>query len=130
MASFWAEHQRDDGDFDCPTEGCGRVLKVRVSNTAKNPNRQFVSCAKDFGGCGLFCFTDERPKFGGGKSAQKRARPGGNGYSGQLAVVETPEAARIPSDVEVQLARLATAVDRVEQELRAVKTLLEKQQTK
>lgn len=126
MATFWAEHQREDGDFDCPGEGCGRVLKARMSNTAKNPNRQFVSCGKDFGGCGLFCFTDERPKFTGGKQAQgaqKRARAAG--YSQQLAVVENDQVARIPAEVEVQISRLATAIDRVEQDLRAVKALLE-----
>jgi len=46
-------------EYQCPW--CPRQLKCKVSNSANNPGRSFVTCDKKFGGCGLFCFLDAEP---------------------------------------------------------------------
>jgi hypothetical protein len=83
-STFWqTQHNKTTGNFDCPW--CQRELKSKLSTSAKNPNRVFVSCNKDFGGCGLFSFLDDAPnesfnpnkKFGGQKRARSDA-PGTN----------------------------------------------------
>ena len=129
MDSFWESRQTDEG-FTCPGEGgnCQRVIKLKTSNTAKNPGREFVACSKDFGGCGLFCFLDERPRLGGGGGGKGGAsaakRPRRPGVSDQLTIVENDNVARVPSEAELQLARLQTSCDRIEQQLREIAALL------
>jgi len=88
---YWNQkYHADRAMFECPW--CQRDLKSKLSTSAKNPNRAFVSCNKDFGGCGLFSFLDDRPneafnpnnKRGGGGGA-KRARSEGTNIVGPVA---------------------------------------------
>ena len=54
--AFWtARFNAESKMYKCAW--CDRDLKSKMSNSAKNPGRGFVSCSKDFGGCGLFCFN-------------------------------------------------------------------------
>lgn len=82
---------------------CPRELKSKMSNSAKNPGRGFVSCAKDFGGCGLFCFLDSKPddKFRQ-QQGEKRARaePSGTNIVGPVAAAM--------GDTDKRVAELAT----------------------
>ena len=109
VCKFWAD-RRDGADYCCPD--CNRALKVKMSNTAKNPGREFVSCSKNFGGCGLFCFMNEEPrKVGGGfkrprdNNAPTPPRAGGTNVMGPVAAT--------PGTHELRLAELATAVDKL-----------------
>ena len=74
--AYWqARYNAATGMFGCPW--CNRELKVKMSTSAKNPNRPFVSCNKDFQGCGLFSFTDDTPNEAfnpNKKQGQKRAK--------------------------------------------------------
>ncbi len=46
--TYWTERFiADTGMYTCPD--CARDLKPKMSNSAKNPGRTFVSCSKDFG---------------------------------------------------------------------------------
>lgn len=78
MNAFWLK-QRDEatGNYTCPTKGCGRDLKVKLSNSAANPGRSFVSCDPKFDGCGRFCFTDEAPNPKFEKKLEAAAKNGG-----------------------------------------------------
>ncbi len=57
--AYWQEKVLQNGNYQCPW--CPRDLKAKLSNSAKNPNKLFVSCSQDHGGCGLFCFLDSEP---------------------------------------------------------------------
>jgi hypothetical protein len=92
--------------YECPW--CQRELKAKMSMSAKNPNRVFVSCNKDFGGCGLFSFVDDQPnesfnpnKKQGGQG-QKRAKTEGTNIVGPVV--------NQPAVHEQRLAELAAEV--------------------
>ena len=58
---------------------CGAPCEKRVSNSAKNPGREYWRCT----GCNNFVgWTDGKNNFGGGGA--KRARGGGGGGGGGL----------------------------------------------
>lgn len=61
MNKFWLDRRTADGNYTCPTNGCGRDLKMKTSNSVANPGKTFVSCDTKFDGCGLFCFTNDEP---------------------------------------------------------------------
>lgn len=90
--------------YDCAW--CDRELKPKMSNSAKNPGRSFVSCSKDHGGCGLFCFLDEqvndkfRPKDASAAAPTKRAKVDGTQVIGSIN--------QQPNAVEQRLAELCT----------------------
>lgn len=84
---------------------CDKHLKAKISNSEKNPGKVFVSCSKDYGGCGLFSFLDAPPndKFKpGGGGAQKRGRAPAQSLAGPVAAA--------PPNWALQLAALATQV--------------------
>lgn len=103
---FWLNLKRDDG-YECPW--CQRNLKVKVSNSAKNPARSFVSCSKDFGGCGLFSFMDARPddrfKPGAERPTKKGKTDGISGGTQVLGGIAAP-----PEAGAQRLAELTTEV--------------------
>ncbi len=84
---------------------CDRMLKAKVSNSAKNPGRTFVSCSGDHGGCGMYSFLDGAPneKF----RQAKRARPDDAQTQGTNLV--GPIFAQ-PSATDERLAALATEI--------------------
>ena len=104
------------GVYQCPW--CSRDLKPKMSNSAKNPGKTFVSCSKDHGGCGLFSFLDQTPneKFNpnkGGDTKRARTEPTqGNAIVGP--VVNRPDAH------EVRLAELAAKMDSFATDLRKI----------
>ena len=99
---FWQnKFNAGNGMYGC--SDCSRDLKPKMSNSAKNPGRTFVSCSKDFGGCGLFSFIDEEPRFAGGKATGvKRAKPEGTSVIGPIS--------NAPSAHEERLAELVTEI--------------------
>lgn len=98
---FWKTRATGDGKYQCT--GCTFHLKPFQSKSVKNPGRWFVSCNKEKGGCGVFSFLDEEPKFPQG---QKRARTGGNNYTGPIAAA--------PNVLEERVAQLSTQVQTLE----------------
>lgn len=115
---FWSDRfNAAQGYYDCPW--CDRTLKPKLSNSAKNPGKTFVSCAKDFGGCGLFCFVDAVPndKFKPGaqqgvKRERSPPRAGGSNIVGPI--VNRPDA------TETRIAELAAAIDRLTTKVDAI----------
>lgn len=111
---YWTQRfNAQAGSYDCPW--CARVLKPKLSTSVKNPGKTFVSCSKDFGGCGLFSFLDSPPneKFnpnGGGGGGVKRERsveaasaPRGTNIVGPIV--------NAPNVTEQRLADLAAKID-------------------
>ena len=119
MAStFWQQaFNGDTKQYTCPW--CARGLKSKVSNSAKNPGRSFVSCSKDYGGCGLFCFLDAMPDDkhrpnATGDNSSKRARTdsprtGGNNVIGPIADAPSAHEARL-ADLAAKIDQLATVI--------------------
>ena len=117
---YWTEKfQAATGTYQCPW--CNRDLRSKISQSAANPGKQFVSCDKKFGGCGMFCFTDALPneKFNPNKGGVKRERseepqprPGGNNIVGPIVSA--------PNVTEVRLAELAAKVDGLASVLREI----------
>lgn len=103
-SQYWVDRYVAQSDmYDCPW--CPKQLKAKLSGpTAKNPNKEFVSCNKSYGGCGLFCFTDSEPneKFNPGNKRQKVEAAGTN-IVGPVAMA--------PGVHEQRLAELATKID-------------------
>jgi hypothetical protein len=102
---YWAGFASGD-KFGCPW--CGLLLKKMVSGAAsKNPGRAFVSCNKDYHGCGLFCFLDDKPneKFNPNNKTGGNKRPAGTTLAGPVA--------KAPSVQEDQLARIQTDVTKI-----------------
>ncbi len=122
---FWQGQAKGDGDYTCPW--CNRDLKSKLSNSAKNPGKVFVSCSADFGGCGLFCFIDKVPddKYkpkNNATSTTKRARPeaeGGTQLIGGIAALPNGSEKRL-ADLLAEVARLATLVERISTDLAKV----------
>jgi len=121
--TFWAARFKADvGNYDCPW--CDRVLVPKISKSAANPGKTFVSCSKDFGGCGLFSFLDAPPneKFNPNKKQGfKRTkgeddadapRPGGSNIVGPIV--------NAPNVTETRLADLAAEVAGLRSELKLV----------
>jgi hypothetical protein len=114
---YWQKLSNGDGTYGCPN-GCStdngnpKTLKPKVSNTAKNPGKVFVSCSKDYGGCGLFCWITEtpHPKALQRKQGEKRQRQNGEGNF-------TRGNAAMPSNVEKLLADLSAKVDALDAKL-------------
>ena len=100
------------GMYACPW--CQRELKPKLSNSAKNPGKTFVSCSKDFSGCGLFSFLDAIPdeKFNPFTKQQglKRAKP--DAPPSQGTNVMGPVVNQ-PNVHEVRLAELSAKMDAV-----------------
>lgn len=114
---FWEERfDKTTGMYKCPA--CARDLKAKQSNSEKNPGRFFVSCSKDFGGCGQFGFIDEEPRFVKGPAPSKRARASeaGTNLVGPIAAA--------PGAHETRLADLTAEVAGLRTELRQVHELL------
>ena len=123
MADFWRQRfNTNDNTYECPW--CHRGLKSKLSKSAKNPDKVFVSCAKDFGGCGLFCFLDSVPNDKFKPNTNKRPKtdddpqPGGNNVIGPI--VNNPDVH------EVRLAELAAKVDNLASQLGKVEEGLRK----
>lgn len=75
MDDFWTQcYDAARDDFPCPE--CSKAMKQRTSNTPKNPGRSFVSCNDKYGGCGFFCWTDQKPR-GGAKRQRVTVNTGG-----------------------------------------------------
>lgn len=98
--SFWQQRFNSQVQmYDCST--CSKQLKPLVAGAhTKNAGRSFVSCSKDYGGCGLFCFLDDEPRA----FAPKRAR--GDGGTNVIGPV-----ANAPSVTDERLAELIAKVD-------------------
>lgn len=126
MNKFWLDRRDANGNLTCPTNGCGRDLKVKLSNSAANPGRSFVSCDTKFDGCGRFCFVDEAPnpkfekkleaaaKNGGGNKRERADTDDGNGGNSKNFRVEgtsvTGQVAYPPSVTDARVADLANEV--------------------
>lgn len=112
MASceFWnTRFDRNSNMYNCPW--CDRQLKARISQSEKNPGKTFVSCSKDHGGCGLFCFLGEEPNDKFKPGAAKRPRGGGNGQSFVGAVAAAPPQALVEvAKLQTETADLRAAV--------------------
>lgn len=90
------------GTYTCPW--CDRDLKPKVSQSAKNPGKSFVSCSRDYGGCGLFSFLNDQPNEKFKPNGNKRGRAeGGNNIVGPIV--------NRPSVTDERLAELATKID-------------------
>lgn len=102
-ALYWTDrYDANTQMYACPEEGCGKTLKCKLSNSAKNPGRTFVSCSSDYGGCGMFCFLNEEPKYLG-RNNNKKARTD-NGTQVLGPIVNQPQVH------EQRLGELATEV--------------------
>lgn len=133
MNKFWLDRRDANGGITCPTNGCGRELKVKLSNSAANPGRSFVSCDTKFDGCGRFCFVDEapNPKFEkkleaaakGGSNKRERTDDGSEGGNSKNYRVEgtsvTGQVAYPPSATDARVADLANEVATLRQMLLA-----------
>lgn len=111
--TYWkSKFDAASGMYKCPW--CERDLKPKLSNSAKNPGKTFVSCSKDFNGCGLFSFLDAVPneqfnpftKANGLKRARAEAPPSA-GTNVMGPVVNQPDVH------EKRLAELSLAVDKL-----------------
>jgi hypothetical protein len=122
---YWVKlFDADKKTYTCPW--CKRELKSKISNSAKNPGKSFVSCSKDYGGCGLFCFLNEQPndkfKPAGGDGAPlafKRARAEGTNVVGPIAAAPNAVEQRV-ADLAVEVAALRAAIARVDDYIRQV----------
>jgi hypothetical protein len=114
--AFWkSKFDAAGGMYKCPW--CERDLKPKLSQSAKNPGKTFVSCSKDFNGCGLFSFLDAIPDekfnpFTKANGLKKRARtddalPPSAGTNVMGPVVNQPDVH------EKRLAELSLAVDKL-----------------
>ena len=105
---YWTDKRTSDGDYTCPW--CARNLKLKLSNSEKNPGRGFLSCDTKFGGCGLFCFADAEPnekfKPRGDKAAASGSIFGGN-YAAKPSA-ENLEVATLKAKVATIESQLAT----------------------
>lgn len=102
----WTAKVCADGMFECPNPQCGNRLKVRISQTAKNPNRPFISCNKKYG-CGEFFGFLDAP-FKGFSGSNKRQRNEGNG-----AIAS----ARMPDECHKAIVDMAQRLQRMERVL-------------
>lgn len=66
----------------CPD--CDRDLLVKTSTTYENPNRPFVSCSEDFGGCGFWSWVDRNFFVDQMASYAPGMHPGYGGYAPTL----------------------------------------------
>jgi hypothetical protein len=120
---FWSSRfNASAGNYQCPW--CSRDLIPKMSNSAANPGKTFVSCAKDFGGCGLFSFLHQPPneKFNPNKkqgfkrtkedSENDVPRVGGSNIVGPIVSA--------PNATETRLADLAAEVAHLRSELKEV----------
>jgi len=126
---FWSSRfHADRGDYDCPW--CARTLKHKLSNSAKNPGRTFVSCAKDFGGCGMFCFLDAVPdeKHNPNKRARSDngdtsntggVRSGGNNIVGPIVSAPNATETRL-ADLAAEIAALRSEVAKINDYIKEV----------
>lgn len=134
MHKFWLDKRTPDGNYTCPTNGCGRDLKLKTSNSAANPGKTFVSCDEKYSGCGLFCFTFKEPdpkftkKLEATAAAQKRPRDeadadsGSGGNSKNFRVDGTSVTGQVaypPSATDARVAELANEVATLRQMLQA-----------
>ncbi len=104
VCTYWNDRfHKETGMYTCP--GCQRDLKPKMSQSAKNPGRTFASCSRDYGGCGLFSFIDEQPKFMPqvAQGAKRAREEGGNNVIGPIV--------NRPDVTETRLAELATKID-------------------
>lgn len=99
MDQFWSDCYIASADeFTCPA--CNKGMKQKTSNTPKNPGRAFVSCNDRYGGCGFFCWTDQKPRGG----AQRRT---------QQVTVNTGAVATMPDEQVKMLVDLQTQVQEI-----------------
>lgn len=113
MTDFWKQRHNGTDGYDCPD--CHRLLKPKVSQSAKNPGRSFVSCSKDYGGCGLFSFLDEEPRFSAAAGTKSTKRPRADAPVNIVGPV-----AMQPQAHEQRLAELATTLADVNRGLATV----------
>ena len=106
VCKFWKDRY-DSASAMYKCAACDRELKTKVSKSEKNPDRVFVSCDTKFGGCGLFCFTDEEPK----KFAVAKAKQG--------AVLGGAYAAAPPT-ADIDIANLKAKVATIESQLSTI----------
>ena len=111
---YWSEKWNSEkGMFECPW--CQRDLKSKMSTSAKNPNRTFVSCSKDYGGCGLFSFLDDQPNeaFNPNKAgSNKRARSQGTNVLGPVVNQPAVHEQRL-SELAAEIGSLKTMTQEV-----------------
>ncbi len=113
--NYWnARFNAPTGMYQCPW--CERDLKPKLSNSAKNPGKTFVSCSKDFGGCGLFSFLDAEPneKFNPNNKRARTDNDAGPAYGGTNVLGPIAHA---PDVANERLAELATSVANLEAKL-------------
>ena len=107
---YWnAKFDGPSGMYNCPW--CPKQLKPTVSKSAKNPGKVFVSCNKDYGGCGLFSFIDKEPndKFKPNGTKRERSESAGTNLVGPVA--------KRPDVLEIRLGELATEVSELRSRL-------------
>lgn len=128
MASqFWLQqYDAEKQIYTCPW--CQRDLKAKVSNSAKNPGKTFVSCAKDYNGCGLFSFLDAQPD----EKFKPKETNGTIGATNKRSRADPPAPVQVvgpiaapPDAVAQRLAELATEVTSLRSELAAVRKFIE-----
>jgi hypothetical protein len=118
MAELYWKNKFDaaTGMYKCPW--CERDLKPKLSNSAKNPGKTFVSCSKDFAGCGLFSFLDAVPDekfnpFTKAKGLAKRPRSDDGAQPPSAGTNVLGPVVNQPDVHEKRLAELALAIDKL-----------------
>ena len=118
---FWtARFNEAAGNYGCPW--CDRVLVPNLSNSAANPGKTFVSCSKDFGGCGLFSFLHQAPneKFNPNKKQGVKRAANGDAEPTRAGTNIVGPIVNAPNVVETRLADLAAEVAGLRSELKLV----------
>jgi hypothetical protein len=112
---YWTGKMNQWGSYNCPngcktSNGNPKTIKPKVVvSTAKgNQGRTFASCSTQYGGCGLFCFTDEEPSDQAlSKRQQGSAKRNRSDADGNF----TTNNAAMPSNNEKLLADLSAKLD-------------------
>jgi len=104
-SEYWKNrYDPDSQQYACD---CGRSLRAKVSNTAKNPGRAFVACGNKttgFEGCYLFSWLDEDP-------STKKQPPWASANGNKKLKIDAPTPnTRDIADLAATVARLEAAV--------------------
>lgn len=144
VCDYWKARVHDwEGNlsYECPNgcttnQGNTKKLKPKLSKSAKNPNRWFLSCNdKSYNGskpgCGLFCWCDEEPNEQALSKRQagtytdapslKRARVDNEG-----TVVSGSGFVNMPDQCHKDIAKMSAQLDAMQQKLDLLVSIFDK----